>query len=241
MNDYAVEIDDGLYEVMSEIRQAKCIIFDLDGTLVNTIDDLAGACDYLLKEQEIEPEWTLNDYKRFVGNGAKLLVSRAFDGRLSDTELEEQYEKFKAKYNEIKLDNAYAYDGMLEIVSALKAAGYKLAVCTNKPNVSAVEMVEAVYGKNVFDYILGAVDSVPKKPDPAMAQMIISKLNVNADDCVWIGDSSVDIESARNIGCKSIAVTWGFRSYESLLLAEPNLVVDVPKDFLKIFNLGVDI
>lgn len=241
MNDYGIEIDDGLYEIISEIRQAKCIIFDLDGTLVNTIDDLAGACDYLLKEQGIEPKWNLNDYKRFVGNGAKLLVSRAFEGKLSDAELEEQYAKFKVKYNEIKLNHACAYDGMIDIVNALKIKGYKLAVCTNKPNISAVEMVEIVYGKNTFDFILGAVDNVPKKPNPAMAQMILSKLSVNADECVWIGDSSVDIESAHNIGCRSVAVTWGFRSYESLLLAEPTLIADTPKDFLKIFNLSVDI
>lgn len=228
-------------EIMSEIRKAKCIIFDLDGTLVNTIDDLAGACDYLLKEQGIEPKWTLNDYKNFVGNGAKLLVSRAFDGKLSDEELDKLYAEFKVKYNEIKLDNAYAYDGMKEVVSALKKAGYKLAVCTNKPNISAVEMVETVYGKGVFDFILGAVDDVPKKPDPAMANMIINKLNVNAEECVWIGDSSVDIESAHNIGCKSIAVSWGFRSRESLVSAKPSLIADTPKDFLKIFNLSVDI
>lgn len=95
MNDYGIEIDDGLYEIIAEIRQAKCIIFDLDGTLVNTIDDLAGACDYLLKEQGIEPKWNLNDYKRFVGNGAKLLVSRAFDGKLSDAELESSMQNSK--------------------------------------------------------------------------------------------------------------------------------------------------
>lgn len=240
MNNYGIEIDDGLNEIILEIRHAKCIIFDLDGTLVNTIDDLAAACDYLLKQQGIDKKWTLNDYKNFVGNGAKLLVSRAFDGKLSDEELDELYGEFKVKYNEIKLNNAFAYDGMKEVVSALKKAGFKLAVCTNKPNISAVEMVETVYGKNVFDFILGAVDDVPKKPDPAMAEIVLGKLNVRAEDCVWIGDSSVDMESAHNIGCKSIAVIWGFRSRESLLLAEPNLIIDSPKDFLKIFNLSVD-
>ncbi len=228
-------------EIMSEIRKAKCIIFDLDGTLVNTIDDLAGACDYLLKEQGIEPKWTLNDYKNFVGNGAKLLVSRAFGGKLSDEELDKLYAEFKVKYNEIKLDNACAYDGMIDIVTALKRKGYKLAVCTNKPNISAVEMVETVYGKNTFDFILGAVDNVPKKPDTVMPQIVMNKLNVNAEECVWTGDSSVDIESAHNIGCKSIAVSWGFRSRESLVSAKPSLIADTPKDFLKIFNLSVDI
>lgn len=241
MIDYGIEIDDGVYETVCAIRKSKCIIFDLDGTLVNTIDDLASACNYLLNEQGIDIKWTLDDYKRFVGNGAKLLVSRAFDGKLSDAELEEQYEKFKVKYNEIKLDNAYAYDGMITIVSALKKSGYKLAVCTNKPNLAAVGMVEKIYGKGVFDFILGATDNVPKKPDPAMAEIILNKLGINADDCVWIGDSSVDIESAKNIGCYSIAVTWGFRLFESLILESPNLIVDSPKDFLKIFKLSVDI
>lgn len=241
MNNYEINTEYGDNETVYKIRKSKCIIFDLDGTLVNTIDDLGLACDYLLKKQGIESRWTENDYKNFVGNGARLLVSRAFEGRLSEAELDEQYALFKVKYNEIKLDNACAYDGMIQIVNAFREYGYKLAVCTNKPNEAAVGMVESIYGKNAFDYILGASDNVAKKPSPDMANIILKALNVEAEDCVWIGDSSVDIKSAKNIGCESIAVTWGYRFYESLLAESPSLIINSPKDILKIFNLAIDI
>jgi len=219
----------------------KCVIFDLDGTLVDTIDDLGAACDHLLQQQGIAPKWSKADYKRFVGNGAKLLVSRAFEGKLSETELEKQYALFKVKYNRIKLDNAYAYDGMQAVVSELKNRGYKLAVCTNKPAEAAVDMVECIYGKNIFDYISGALDNIPKKPQPDMPSAILKALDVAAKECVWIGDSSVDIESAANIGCKSIAVTWGFRSYEELQKCNPDAIVNNPKEILNFFDLDIDI
>ena len=214
----------------------KCAIFDLDGTLVNTIIDLGRACDYLLENSGIEPKWSENDYKAFVGNGAKLLVSRAFNGKLSPEELEKQYSAFKIKYNAIKMENAYIYDGMLDVVHTIKSNGIKVAVCTNKPDAAAKGMVEALFGTEVFDIIVGATDDLPKKPDTAMPNKILTKLNLSADECIWIGDSAVDIESAKNLGCKSIAVTWGFRSVESLLQCNPDYGVNSPKEILDVFK-----
>lgn len=215
----------------------KCVIFDLDGTLVNTIEDLGYACDYLLRNCGIEPKWTENDYKQFVGNGAKLLVDRAFGGKLSADELDKQYSLFKIKYSEIKMDNAHIYSGIYETVKTLKDCGLKVAVCTNKPASAAEEMVEQLFGKGFFDIITGASDDIPKKPDTAMANLILSKMNVTAEECVWIGDSSVDMESAQNLGCRSIAVLWGFRSAESLLKYNPDFVAEKPKDILNFFQI----
>ncbi|MDE5671340.1 MAG: HAD-IA family hydrolase, partial [Eubacterium sp.] len=214
----------------------KCVIFDLDGTLVNTIIDLGRACDYLLKNNGMETNWTEDDYKAFVGNGAKLLVDRAFNRELSDDQLEEQYAAFKIKYNEIKMENACIYDGMTEVVNAIKSKGVKAAVCTNKPDKAAKGMIEELFGKDVFDVVLGAVDDLPKKPDTAMPNKILSMLKLSADECIWIGDSSVDIESAENLGCKSIAVTWGFRSVESLLKCSPDYVVNTPEEILSVLK-----
>ena len=134
------------------------------------------------------------------------------------------------------MENAYIYDGMLDVVNTIKSNGIKVAVCTNKPDVAAKGMVEELFGKDVFDVIQGATDDLPKKPDIAMANKILSKLNLSADECIWIGDSSVDIESAKNLGCKSIAVTWGFRSVESLLECLPSFVVNSPNEILEIFK-----
>ena len=214
----------------------KCVIFDLDGTLVDTVDDLGLACDYLLKQKGIAPQWTKDDYKAFVGNGAKLLVKRAFSGMLSETELDEQYALFKKKYGEIKLDHAYVYESVAEVVKTLKGNGIKLAVCTNKPNAAAIGMVEHFFGSDTFEIVRGALDGIPKKPDPTLANEIAESLGVNAKECVWIGDSAVDIESAENFGCECIAVTWGFRSRESLLERDPDYIIDDPKDIFKILT-----
>lgn len=214
----------------------KCVIFDLDGTLVNTIEDLGLACDYLLEKQGRELKWTIDDYKNFVGNGAKLLVERAFEGELSANELEEQYQQFKIKYNEIKMEHAHAYEGIKEVVSILKENNIKLAVCTNKPDVAAKGMIKDIFGSDMFDIVCGAVDDLPKKPDPTIAKSIIKELKVTPNECVWIGDSSVDIETAKNLGCKSIGVTWGFRSFEHLFKAYPTLILNEPKEILKIFD-----
>ena len=97
-------------------------------------------------------------------------------------------------------------------------------------------MVEHFFERDTFEIVRGALDGVPKKPDPAMATQIAEALGVNAGECIWIGDSAVDIESAENFGCECIAVTWGFRSRESLLEREPDYIVDDPKDILKILN-----
>lgn len=232
--------NDDLFAAAEVIGDPKCVIFDLDGTLVNTIDDLGLACDYLLRKHGFERKWTVSDYKNFVGNGARLLVERAFENKLSDRELSCVYEEFKVKYNEIKLDHAHIYPMMDQVVSKLKAAGLRLIVCTNKPDTAAKGMIRALFPENSFDIVRGALDRKPKKPDPTVPNEIIDSLGISADECVWIGDSNVDIESAKNLGCRSIAVTWGFRPVENLLSAGPDIVINEPTDILKILKIDID-
>ncbi len=221
----------------SDFKNCRCVIFDLDGTLVNTIDDLGLACDYLLKKAGRPLKWSTDDYKKFVGNGAKLLVKRAFENTLSDEELERQYELFKPEYDAIKLDHAFVYPGIKDVVSKLKAAGKKLIVCTNKPNVAANGMIETLFGNGVFDIVRGNVDGKPKKPDPTVPRELIAALGVSEAECVWIGDSDVDILSAQNLGCKSIGVSWGFRERKLLESCGADVIVDEPKNILEIFDI----
>lgn len=218
----------------------QCIIFDLDGTLVNTIDDLGLACNYLLEKHGQPLKWTVADYKNFVGNGAKLLVKRAFENKLSDSELDSIYEEFKVKYNEIKLDHAHVYPGMEKVVKKLKDEGIILVVCTNKPDLAAKGMINSLFPENVFDVVQGALDNKPKKPDPLVPLEILDSLSIKPENTVWIGDSNVDIESARNLGCLGIGVTWGFRPADNLISAGADIILNKPEDILKIFKIRID-
>lgn len=213
----------------------KCALFDLDGTLVNTIDDLAGACNILIEKYGYDYHWTLDDYKNFVGNGAKKLVSRAFGKSLDDNTLDDMYSEFKFLYDKIKLDNAHAYVGIEEQLEILKQKGIKLAVITNKPDVAAKGMVEHIFGKGYFDYIIGSVDGVPVKPDPTTTKMALEHLGCTNKEAIFIGDSEVDIRTAKNANIECVACSWGFRSFSTLFNENPDIIIDEPSYISKLF------
>jgi len=214
----------------------KCALFDLDGTLVNTIIDLARATDFVLEKHGLKKNWNEQDYKSFVGNGARVLIDRAFEHTLNEQELDSALEEFKIKYNQILLDNIYIYDGITDALDYLKSRGIKIAVVSNKPHESAVKMVETLFGKNYFDVICGANENDPKKPDPFTANKTLKQLGCNADEAVFFGDSDVDVYTAKNAGIKSIGCSWGFRSAQCLLSAGPDSIIDSPKYIVKLFK-----
>lgn len=213
----------------------KCAIFDLDGTLVNTLSDLGRATAYVLKAFGTEPKWTDDDYRAFVGNGAKKLLERAFEHKLTDEQLNKALDIFKAKYNEILIDNAYVYDGIKDSLDKLKDKGIKLAVVTNKPHFSALKMVESLFGKDYFDIIIGAEENVAKKPDPFTTNLVLKRLGLLPQEALFFGDSDVDIYTAKNAGLKSVGCSWGFRSRECLLFASPSLIIDSAYSIAKLF------
>lgn len=217
------------------ICMIKCALFDLDGTLVNTIDDLANACNILIKKYGYDASWTIDDYMRFVGNGAKLLVSRAFGDSLDEQALNARYEEFKSLYDSIKLDNAYAYDGIIDQLDALKQKGIKLCVVTNKPDKAAKGMVEHIFGKDYFDYIVGCVDGVPTKPDPTTAKMALNAVGCKPSEAIYFGDSEVDVRTAKNANVEAIACSWGFRSFSTLFQESPDAIIDSPKYISSLF------
>lgn len=213
----------------------KCAVFDLDGTLVNTIDDLAGACEILIKKYNFDAKWTMDDYRNFVGNGAKKLVDRAFNFTLDEQTLTQRYEEFKVIYNKIKLDHAHTYDGIKEQLDILKEKGIALAVVTNKPNVAAVSMVEYIFGKNYFDVIIGCVDGVPTKPNPQTTNMALEKMGCTPKEAIFFGDSEVDMQTAKNAGIEAIGCSWGFRSFSVLFAENPSAIIDSPSYISKLF------
>lgn len=210
------------------ICMIKCALFDLDGTLVDTAKDLGRATAWVLEQLGREPKWKDSDYRAFVGNGARLLLDRAFEHSLSESELDEALELFKVRYNEILLDNAVVYDGIKDALDFLKSKNIKLAVVTNKPHQSAVLMVESLFGKNYFDFIIGAVEDKPKKPDPYAGKLALERLGCKGSEAVFFGDSDVDVYTAKNLGAEAVACSWGFRSFENLFAAGPSVIIDNP-------------
>lgn len=215
--------------------QYKAALFDLDGTLVDTIEDLGRATAYVLESYGVEPKWTVADYRAFVGNGAKKLLDRAFEHKLSDDELVKALDLFREKYNELLLDHAHIYDGITDALNTLKGWGVKLAVVTNKPHQSAVKMVESLFGKTFFDVIIGATEDTPKKPDPYTAKLALEKLGCKADEAIFFGDSDVDVYTAKNAGAEAVGCSWGFRSFECLFSASPSVIIDSADYIPKLF------
>lgn len=213
----------------------KAALFDLDGTLVNSAEDLGRATASVLESYGVEAKWTKEDYISFVGNGARKLLDRAFEHKLSDEELTKALELFQEKYNEMLLDNAYVYDGVREALDKIREMGVKLAVVTNKPHKCAVKMVETLFGKDYFNVIIGATEDVAKKPDPYTANLALKKLDCPPGEAIFFGDSDVDIYTAKNAGIESVGCSWGFRSFKCLFSASPSVIIDSPDYIPKLF------
>lgn len=218
-----------------KFKNKKCALFDLDGTLVDTADDLSAATEYVLKQFGRKVLWSKEDYRSFVGNGAMKLLERAFEYTLSESELNKAFALFKEKYNVILNDNAYVYDGIRDALDYLKSQGMKLAVVTNKPHKSAVIMVKHFFGEDYFDFIIGAKEDRPKKPDPYSVNIALDKLQCRPCDAVFLGDSDVDVLTGKNSGMETVGCSWGFRAAEVLESAAPTVIIDMPKKILKLF------
>lgn len=213
----------------------KCAIFDLDGTLINTIEDLGDAGNYTLKHYGIDDAWSYDDYKYMVGNGNRKLVERVFRGRIPAEQLEEAYRVFMEYYDRNKLNKTRPYDGIQDAIDTIKGKGIKVAVCTNKVQASAIGILDHFFGENYFDAIIGQVDGVPTKPDPAMPRRALDALGCTAQEAVYFGDTSVDMQTAKNAGIEAVGVTWGFRKFDELFKEEPSVIIDDPSYIPKLF------
>ncbi|MDV4149584.1 HAD-IIIA family hydrolase [Clostridium sp. AL.422] len=203
----------------------KLAIFDLDGTLLNTLDDLANACNYALNKFSF-PTHDVEKYKNFIGNGIYKLVERALPDNEKDRGTVEKVLKiFIDYYNEHMIDMTKPYDGIINTLDELRFKGIKLAVVSNKKHEFTMEIVKKYFGDK-FDIVFGHRANYKEKPDPASVLEVIDKLNILKDECIYIGDSNIDIITARNAGVKSIGVSWGFRGKEELANEGADYLVD---------------
>lgn len=210
-------------------------IFDLDGTLVNSVEDLANAVNHTLAEMHY-PTHPLDAFYYFVGNGVKKLCERALPASASAEEAEQLLTQFYAYYATHCLDCTRPYDGMLSVLNQLKAKGMQLAVASNKPQPFVETIVKHFFGESQFDQILGSSDNRPRKPSPEIIIEIMSVCSIAPKQAIMIGDSNVDIETAKRAGIDSIGCTWGFRGKEELQKAGATYFAEKPSDLPEILK-----
>ena len=214
------------------------IIFDLDGTLINTISDLGQACNHALAACGF-PTHKIEDYPQLVGNGINKLIERALpeEDRNEATVLRLR-EYFVPFYDAHNCDFTRPYDGIPELLLALKEQGHLLAVASNKYQ-AATEKIVAQLFPGIFDVVLGEREGVERKPNPQIVYDIHSTLNTKLStlNCLYIGDSIVDAETARAAGATLVLCTWGFGTKEQMEGAKPDYLVDHPLDILKVLEV----
>ena len=204
----------------------KLVIFDLDGTLLNTIGDLAACCNHMLRQRGLE-EHSYEEYCHFVGNGVTRLVERALPESLRTTDYIAAARKDFVEYYYDNIDNyTVAYDGVHELLRRCVNAGATLAVASNKFHSGTNRLIEKFFGDIEFAAIYGNRDGFPLKPDRAIIDLIMEQCGATADNTYMVGDSGIDIQTARAAGTHAIGVSWGFREREELVESGAEYIAD---------------
>lgn len=211
---------------------SKAILFDLDGTLVNSIYDIAAAMNYAL-ESLGQPTFATERYYKMVGNGMKNLCRRAL-AENRQALLEELLQRYNARYLAHCCDLTQVYDGVPALLRELKARGYKLALITNKPADQAKNVMETLLPGAPLDVIWGQQPPFAVKPDPAVYFHVCELLGVEPKDTLYCGDSDVDIQFAHNAGAKGLGCLWGFRDEAELKAAGADLLAETPEEILNL-------
>lgn len=193
----------------------KAVIFDLDGTLVNSIYDLADGVNFAL-EKNGYPTHPEESYLIFVGNGIKKLIERALGDKATEQTVAKVRADFETYYHDHCCDRTRAYEGITELLDTFKKNGVKLAVCSNKAQKFTEYIVNTIFGENTFDFVYGQRPELLMKPAPDCIFFVAENLGVTIEECIYIGDSNVDIMAGNNAGVDTLGVTWGFRTEQEL-------------------------
>ena len=192
----------------------KLAIFDMDGTILSTLDDLANGVDYALRENGL-PARSKQETRAALGRGVRFLIEQSVPDGLSDVEISKVEEDFLKYYKVHSMDNTRPYDGIVELIKEVRESGIKTAVVSNKID-SAVKELCANFFEGAFDVAYGERPGIPRKPDPKPINAIIDEFGLSKNEVVYIGDSEVDLLTANNAKIDHIIVTWGFRDREFL-------------------------
>lgn len=224
--------------VKAVVKMFKLAIFDLDGTLVDSILDLADAVNVSLTEMGY-PVHNIDSYRYFVGEGVIKLCERALpENARNDVKIKELYNKFSDYYGKHYLNKTKPYDGINGVVDYLRSHNVKTAVASNKPHEFTVKIVNSLFKKGSFDLIKGNIDISKRKPSPYILEVIMGELRITKDETVMIGDSGTDILTAKNAGIESIGCLWGFRTRNELEAAGAGFIAEKPDEIIKFIMEG---
>ena len=207
-------------------------IFDLDGTLLDTLTDLAASCNYALRTHGM-PEHSIDDVRRFVGNGVRKLMERAIPDGEANPDFEAIFATFREHYMQHSLDTTKPYPGIEDVLMELKARGCRLAVVSNKMMAATVELCKHFF-PDTIEVAIGEkeAEGIRKKPAPDTVFAALKRLGVSGDNAVYVGDSDVDLATARNSNLPCISVLWGFRDRDFLLDHGATTLITSPKELL---------
>ena len=221
-------------KIRKETLQA--FIFDLDGTLLDTLGDLAASVNYALKACGM-PQHSIDDVRRFVGNGVRLLMERAVPDGAANPRFEEAFATFRQHYLEHSLDTTRPYDGIMEMLQALLSRGFRTAVVSNKFYAATQDLCQHFFADSI-EVAIGEheAEGIRKKPAPDTVNEALRQLGVSREHAVYVGDSDVDIATAAASGMPCISVLWGFRDREFLLAHGATQFISHPSELLTLFE-----
>ncbi|WP_077195780.1 HAD family hydrolase [Prevotella ihumii] len=212
------------------MKEFETYIFDLDGTLLETLNDLAASTNYALRTHNM-PEHTVEEVRMFVGNGVKKLMERAIPNGLDNPQFEEVYATFRQHYLEHNLDTTKPYEGIMEMLTELKQRGKKLAIVSNKFYAATQDLARHFFPETIT-VAIGERENIKKKPAPDTVIEALKQLGASKEGAVYIGDSDVDVATARNCGIPCVSVLWGFRDKEFLIDHGATYFVSKPEELL---------
>jgi len=214
--------------------QYQLLIFDLDGTILNTLEDLYLSVNHALKQSGF-PERSLEEVRQFVGNGIRKLIERAVPSGTDEMQIRQVHQDFTEYYKIHCADHTKPYDHIPEVLQKIRSAGIRTAVVSNKADY-AVQILCKDYFPDLFDAVAGEREGIRKKPAPDSVQAILKALHLTPEQAIYIGDSDVDIQTAENSGMPCISVEWGFRDRDFLIQHGAGKIISNPEELLNLIQ-----
>ena len=212
----------------------KLCVFDLDGTVLDTVESIAYYGNFALEKHGIEPI-PVEQYKYLAGNGIINLIKNMlnFRGCMSEENFEKVFRDYDNAYNANTSYKTKMFDGMQEALDGIKALGVKISIVSNKPHFATNGVVSSLFGEGYFDCVYGQREGIPIKPDPTAVLQILSDMGVSPEECLYIGDTGTDMKTGKNAKLYTIGVLWGFRGKEELLENGADMTIEKPMELLE--------